>query len=522
MAAPLSTSAKSGGATHSPVPPNEGDGFTRGIGIYPGDPREDFSPELVIDSVNYRNLALLRPAYHSSSYDNNLTAQLITNGIRETRLPDWVGVSVNSVGALPRHQRELVLNHSRMSPVTIFGASPSVEIGLGGNNLPEVDRVNIVVVPPIPNAQDLSFTVSVSGDGQRWEQVGFASAPKPASVEGYPKDFVRAGHLFVPSIALNRVCRSRFYRVECALANAPDHADYMQWQVGEIEFYRQDHRVQMGGPYSFTSTWMSAGPGEEWVYVDLGARCVFDRVKLYWISRAVEGSIQVSDDAESWRDLHAFPQETGLVDDVTLAPAASGRYVRVLMKRATSPHGYMLSEMEVYGRGGPVARRKTLRSSNRPGQLVGRFDLAGAPWRLLRSSLVNGDATVFSKVGFQDKDWLIATVPGTVLTSYLNLGAIPDPNYGKNQLYVSDSYFYSDFWYRTEFTPPAGDSGKLVWLNLDGINWKAEIFLNGEQLGRIEGAFMRGRFDVTGRLRSAEQNALALLIEKNATPERIL
>ena len=34
--------------------------FTRGIGIYPGDPREDFSPELVLDKASYRNLALLR------------------------------------------------------------------------------------------------------------------------------------------------------------------------------------------------------------------------------------------------------------------------------------------------------------------------------------------------------------------------------------------------------------------------------------------------------------------------------
>jgi hypothetical protein len=131
LAAPLNASAVSSGVAHATPPTNAGNTFTRGIGVYPGDPREDFSPELVVDSVTYRNLALLRPAYHSSSYDYNLTAQLITDGIKDTHLPDWVGVSVSSMGALPKHQRELALNHSRMSPVGLFGANPSVEIGLG-------------------------------------------------------------------------------------------------------------------------------------------------------------------------------------------------------------------------------------------------------------------------------------------------------------------------------------------------------------------------------------------------------
>ena len=56
-------------------------GYTAGIGIYPGDPNENFDPILLPDtSGTYKHLALLRPAYHSSSYDYNLTAQLVTDG----------------------------------------------------------------------------------------------------------------------------------------------------------------------------------------------------------------------------------------------------------------------------------------------------------------------------------------------------------------------------------------------------------------------------------------------------------
>ena len=139
------------------------------------------------------------------------------------------------------------------------------------------------------------------------------------------------------------------------------------------------------------------------------------------------------------------------------------------------------------------------------GELDGRLDLAGGTWRLQRVSLVSGDGQDVSKLGLsrcglgsRDRAW-------TVLTSYLNVQAIPDPNFGKNQLYVSDSFFYSDFWYRTEFTAPALAAGKIAWLNFDGINWKADVFLNGEEIGRIEGGFMRGRFDVTSKLRPGEE-----------------
>src|SRR5258708_20438763 len=61
--------------------------FTRGVGVYPGDPKAYNGALLAPETQAYRNLALHRPAYASSSYDYNLTAQLGTDGIRETRLP---------------------------------------------------------------------------------------------------------------------------------------------------------------------------------------------------------------------------------------------------------------------------------------------------------------------------------------------------------------------------------------------------------------------------------------------------
>jgi hypothetical protein len=220
--------------------------------------------------------------------------------------------------------------------------------------------------------------------------------------------------------------------------------------------------------------------------------------------------VQVSDDAVTWRDVGP------IVDSFKLARPFAGRYVRLVMDRPESPEGYILSEMEVYGRGGLTAHAKPA-PALRPD---GRLDLAGGGWRVERDSRVHADGETISRPGFSERDWIIATVPGTVLASYYNAGAVPDPNYGDNQLMISDSFFYADFWYRDEFIAPAeaGTAGRHAWLNFDGINWKADVYLNGEKLGRIEGAFQRARFDVTGRMHAGQNNAIAVCIEKNATP----
>lgn len=52
---------------------------TRGIGVYPGRQSESFAPTLRRD-FDYRNTALHRMVYQSSSLDANLTGQLVTDG----------------------------------------------------------------------------------------------------------------------------------------------------------------------------------------------------------------------------------------------------------------------------------------------------------------------------------------------------------------------------------------------------------------------------------------------------------
>ena len=115
-----------------------------------------------------------------------------------------------------------------------------------------------------------------------------------------------------------------------------------------------------------------------------------------------------------------------------------------------------------------------------------------------------------------DNGWIAATVPGTVLTSFVNYGAIANPNYADNMFGISDAYFCSNFWYRRTFVIPQEMRGQRVLLNFDGINWKADVWLNGKKIDRIEGAFTRSTVDITPYINNGV-NTMAVLIHKMHT-----
>ena len=491
---------------------------TRGVGIYPGDPAQYDGPTLVTDATTYRNLALHRPAYQSSAYDYNLTAQLVTDGIRPgdnpknwvnpdpgSWLPRWIVTSTSSGGVLPKQEREVFLDGNITSSVDVTGDHPWVEFDMkGGRDVPEIDRLDLWlrrINVPLP-ATGWTYIVSGSNDGTTWTEVGRSTGTTWPSMRF-------SGPSFATMIPFAAPAHYSSYRVQMSAEGITT------WGVAELATFDRGQEVHVAGPYNFSSAWMSGGSGEEWVYVDLGAECTFDRVALYWIDPPAAGSIQVSDDAAQWTTLQALPDKVALTEDMHLAHPAKGRYVRVLMTQpARQGDRYILSEMEVYGRGGPAPQEQNAEAPQPDGSL----NLARGAWRLERASQVTASGEEISQPGFSDATWMIATVPGTVLTSYLNDGAIPNPDFGDNQYDISDSYFCGDFWYRDVFLAPASGPHRHVWLNFDGINWKAEVYLNGQSLGRIDGAFRRGRFDVTSLVHPGAENVLAVRILANANP----
>ncbi len=139
-------------------------------------------------------------------------------------------------------------------------------------------------------------------------------------------------------------------------------------------------------------------------------------------------------------------------------------------------------------------------------------------WELSAAPQVTAEGTQISGSGFNTKGWYAAVVPGTVLTTLVDRGVYPNPYYGLNNLAIPETLNKQDYWYRTEFRGPEAARGKQLTLTFEGINYKAEVWLNGQRLGAIKGAFIRGVFDVTGILRPGKTNVLAVLVSPPPHP----
>jgi len=166
------------------------------------------------------------------------------------------------------------------------------------------------------------------------------------------------------------------------------------------------------------------------------------------------------------------------------------------------------------GKGGiqkPAA--KPLRAADLTNELVGEnpWKLVGG-WKLAATPDVKGSGEELSRPGYAPKDWLSATVPGTVLTTMIDRGIYPDPDYGLNNLAIPESLANQSYWYRVEFKSPAQGTGQKLTLTFEGVNYAAEVWLNGKKLGGFTGAFLRGNFDVTSLVAATGENALAVRV----------
>jgi hypothetical protein len=139
-------------------------------------------------------------------------------------------------------------------------------------------------------------------------------------------------------------------------------------------------------------------------------------------------------------------------------------------------------------------------------------------WHLAPAPVVDATPQQISSPAFQEHDWYIAVVPGTVLTTLIANGVYPDPAYGLNNLAIPESLNRQDYWYRSEFDLPASLAKRQLSLTFDGINYAAEVWLNGVRLGAIRGAFIRGSFDVTASAHAGLPNVLAVRVSPPPHP----
>ncbi|MGA9649832.1 glycoside hydrolase family 2 protein [Pedobacter sp.] len=145
-----------------------------------------------------------------------------------------------------------------------------------------------------------------------------------------------------------------------------------------------------------------------------------------------------------------------------------------------------------------------------------RYEL-NSGWLCANVKEVNANGLQISEKGFAVSSWMNATVPGTVLTTLLNNKKVPDPFYGMNNEKIADIYKtgndYYTYWFVKDFDEKA-IGNEQVWLQFRGINYKADIFLNGKKVNPqiIEGMHLRSQFNITKLLAANGKNRLAVIV----------
>lgn len=148
----------------------------------------------------------------------------------------------------------------------------------------------------------------------------------------------------------------------------------------------------------------------------------------------------------------------------------------------------------------------------------GEKTLIHSDWYARKANEVKMDGNRLSAAPLDKTGWLPARVPGTVLTTLLENHMYPAPEFDLNNNLIPDIHevgndFYT-YWFTRQFNINNLPEGRNVWLNFRGINYKAEIFLNGKRINRNthEGMFLRKTFNITPYLRTDAPNVLAVLV----------
>jgi exo-1,4-beta-D-glucosaminidase len=159
-------------------------------------------------------------------------------------------------------------------------------------------------------------------------------------------------------------------------------------------------------------------------------------------------------------------------------------------------------------------------------------------WQMQSSCEDKSKGEAISIVGFPAKQWHPAEVPGTVVGALVADETLADPNYGinlksfagfdstpegpfSNRDMPANSPYRCSYWFRTEFATPVAFAGKAAWLHFLGINYRANVWLNGKKIADradVAGAYRSYEFRVNDLLNKTRKNALAVEVfapEKN-------
>lgn len=134
-------------------------------------------------------------------------------------------------------------------------------------------------------------------------------------------------------------------------------------------------------------------------------------------------------------------------------------------------------------------------------------------WYIQSSGKIKTGGGELSMPGVRIDGWLPAIVPSTVLGTLVQNNVYGNVFQGENLKSVRAEEFQVPWWYRREFILPAGPDLSSFRLELDGVNYRANVWINGKLVSdsnSVFGPFRRFSLDITPFVKTAEKNVLAI------------
>jgi exo-1,4-beta-D-glucosaminidase len=139
----------------------------------------------------------------------------------------------------------------------------------------------------------------------------------------------------------------------------------------------------------------------------------------------------------------------------------------------------------------------------------------GDNWRMQSAAAAADDGAVISKGNYAAKDWYPISVPTTVLAGLVANSEYPQLLEADNLKKVPEARFQSPWWFRREFAVPAGAKGRRVAIEFKGINYRADVWINGHPIASstdLVGTYRNFEYYITGLVRSDVPNVLAVRV----------
>jgi exo-1,4-beta-D-glucosaminidase len=154
-------------------------------------------------------------------------------------------------------------------------------------------------------------------------------------------------------------------------------------------------------------------------------------------------------------------------------------------------------------------------------------------WYVQSSATVTDTGATISTPGYAHSGWLQTNIPATPLGAEFDNHLVASPYVNENAAQIAGTcydvttnyanvawcagspYGPTPWWFLNQFTIPSTLAGQRIYIHFDGINYRANLWVNGKQIAantQMVGTYARYEYDITSVALVGGNNAVALQI----------